>query len=370
MEFTMVKSSKYANAVRSKGLDSAATKKERNANIRLFLVKRDLTKGDGGNVNKGWNEAQGEALSAFSAAGYYFAKKLYEELNIPIGIIASSVSGSAIEPWLKGAVLKDTISKGHNIDISIDEKQPGKFYAGMIKCLAPFTLKGFLWYQGETNCFLNEITEYTIKFRHLINSWRAAWNNPNASFYFVQIAPFHYSKSKGEVALTEQSLPQFREAQAAVLLLPKTGMVVTTDLVDNLDDIHPTYKWEIGNRLALWALAKDYKKDVVCSGPVFKKMSIYGSKIELEFTNADNGLVSKDGQPLSWFTISGADGKFIAADAIIKDNKVIVSASDVQSPAHVRFAWHEAAQPNLYNKTGLPAVPFRKDVPAFITAKK
>jgi sialate O-acetylesterase len=369
MEFTMAKSSKFANAKRSKGLDSAATANERNSNIRLFLVRRDLTKPDGAGVNKGWNETEVTYLRDFSAAGYYFAKKLYEELHVPIGMIASSVSGSNIEPWMSGTVVKDTLSKGNQPTFSIDEKQPGKFYNGMIQPLAPYTLKGFLWYQGETNCFLKETTAYTYKFKHLINSWRKLWNNQKASFYFVQIAPFNYSKSKGKVVPDEQSLPEFREAQAAALDLPHTGMIITTDLVDNLEDIHPTYKWEIGRRLALLALKNDYNKKVEASGPTFKKKAINGDKIEIEFANAD-GLMSNDGQALTSFTIAGADGKFVAADAVIKDNKVIVSSATVSSPANVRFAWNESAQPNLYNKAGLPASPFRTDGIHHLTAKK
>jgi sialate O-acetylesterase len=366
MEFTMAKSSKFANAKRSKGLDSAATANERNSNIRLFLVRRDLTKPDGANVNKGWNETEVTYLKDFSAPGYYFAKKLYEELHVPIGIIASSVSGSNIEPWMSGTVHKDTISKGHTVELTIDEKQPGKFYAGMIKPLAPYTLKGFLWYQGETNCLLKETTEYTYKFKHLINSWRTLWNDANASFYFVQIAPHTYSKGKG---LNEQSLPEFREAQAAALDVPNTGMIITTDLVDDIDDIHPTYKWEVGKRLALLALARDYNKNIAFAGPTFKKMNFKGNQIELEFEHAE-GLSNNDGKPLTWFAIAAADNEFVQADAVIKDNKVIVSSPAVKSPRNVRFAWHEAAQPNLYNKAGLPAVPFRTDSQHHSTAKK
>jgi sialate O-acetylesterase len=357
MEYTMMKESKFANAIRSKGLDSVALKNERNNNIRLFLVKRDLTKPDGGGVNKGWNAAEGEYLRAFSAAGYFFAKKLQQELGVPVGMIASSVSGSAIEPWLPGTVLEE---KGSNI-IKLDESQPGKFYTGMIKPLAPFTLKGFLWYQGETNCFQNETTAYTQKFTQLINSWRKLWNDKKASFYFVQIAPHSYSKSNGKIILTEETLPRFREAQTAVLKLAHTGMVVTTDLVDKLEDIHPTYKWEIGRRLALLALTNDYQKKLIYSGPVFKKATINSSKIEIEFISTGSGLTSNDRKPLNCFMIAGANEKFIAADAIIKDNKVIVSAREVASPIHVRFAFNEAAQPNFFNKEGLPAVPFRTD---------
>jgi len=353
MEYTMMKETKFASAQRSKGIDSIQLKKESDPDIRLFLVKRDLTKP--GNANKGWNVAEGESLRAFSAVEYFFAKKLFEELHVPIGIISSAVPGSAIEPWMSGTPSEKDSS------FEIDETRPGKFYTGWIQPLAPFTLQGFLWYQGETNCFLKETTSYTKKFIHLINSWRSLWNEKNASFYFVQIAPFYYSKSKGKVVLDEESLPQFREAQQQALILPNTGMVVTTDLADDLNDIHPTYKWEVGKRLALIALAKDYHKNIVYSSPSFKKAVIKGDKIEIEFNNIGSGLVSSDHQPLNWFMIAGAEEKFVSADAVIKGNRVIVSAKEIRSPRYVRFAWNEAAQPNLSNKEGLPVVPFRTD---------
>lgn len=353
MEYTMMKETKFANAQRSKGIDSIKLKKENYPNIRLFLVKRDLLKP--GDVNKGWNEAKGESLRAFSAAGYFFAKKLFEELHVPIGMISSAVPGSTIEPWMSGKPSEKINS------FTVDETQPGKFYIGWIKPLAPFTLKGFLWYQGEMNCFLAETTSYSRKFIQLINSWRELWNEKDASFYFVQIAPFYYSKSKGKIGLDEETLPRFWNAQEAALSLPHTGMAITTDLADDISDLHPTYKWKVGERLALLALAHDYHKNVVYAGPTFKTASTKGNKIEVEFSNTGKGLVSNNQQPLDWFAIAGADEKFVPAKAEIKNNSVIVSSDAVESPKYIRFGWNEAAQPNLFNKDGLPAVPFSTD---------
>jgi sialate O-acetylesterase len=353
MEYTMMKETKFANAQRSKGIDSFQLKKENYPNIRLFLVKRDLLKP--GDVNKGWNEAKGESIRAFSAAGYFFAKKLFEELHVPIGVISAAVPGSAIEPWMSGKPSEEGGS------FKVDETKPGKFYTGWIKPLAPFTLQGFLWYQGETNCFLQETTSYSKKFIQLINSWRSLWNEKDASFYYVQIAPFYYSKSKGEVVLNEESLAQFREAQKAALSLPHTAMIATTDLADNLNDLHPTYKWKVGERLALAALANDYHKNVTCIGPTFKKATVKDNKIEVEFTNTGEGLISNDHQPLNWFEVAAADEKFIAAKGVIKNNRVIVYADGIQHPQFVRFGWNEAAQPNLFSKNSLPAVQFNAD---------
>ncbi len=353
MEFTMAKSSKYANATRSKGIDSAALSKESIKNIRLFLVKRDLTKSDGGGVNKGWNKAEGAALSAFSSAGYHFAKNIYDSLQMPVGMIASAVSGSNIDAWLDGDFTTD-----HNKEYSMDASKPGKFFTGMIQPLAPYTLRGFLWYQGETNCFLHEIAEYSFKFKHLIQSWRTTWNDNNAPFYFVQIAPFDYSQGKGKVALNQQSLPEFREAQAAALVLPKTGMIITTDLVENTTDIHPTYKWEIGRRLALLALSNDYKRMLVSMGPVYRSMHVDGKNILVEFDHVAGGLICKTGKALDWFEIADTAGVFRPAVARIAGKNVKVYVKGIKSPKSVRFAWHESAQPNLFNSVGLPAAPF------------
>jgi sialate O-acetylesterase len=357
MQYTMMKETKYVNAQRSKGMDSFALKKENDPEIRLFLVNRDLTKP--GDINKGWHSAEGVYLRSFSAAGYFFAKELFDALHVPIGVISSAVPGSAIEPWMSGKASEK------NGALNVDENQPGKFFKGWIKPLAPFSVKGFLWYQGETNCFMKD-SLYAQKFIQLINSWRTLWNEKNAPFYFVQIAPFYYSKSKGQITLNEETLPWLRKQQEQALTLPHTAMVVTTDLADDLSDIHPSYKWEVGKRLALIALAKDYHKNFVYSGPVFENEKIEGNKIEIKFRNTGSGLVTIDHQPLNWFNIAGADKKFLPARAVIQKNKVIVSNSKIKSPVYVRFGWNEAAQPNLFNKEGLPAVPFstyKNDLP-------
>ncbi|MFL5739405.1 MAG: sialate O-acetylesterase [Flavisolibacter sp.] len=353
MEYTMMKETRFANARKSKGIDSVELTKENYPDIRLFLVKRDLLKP--GDVNRGWKEANGEALRAFSAAGYFFAKKLFEELHVPIGVISSAVPGSAIEPWMSGKPLNEGPA------FKVDETQPGKFYTGWIKPLAPFTVQGFLWYQGETNCFLNETTSYSRKFLHLINSWRQLWNEKDAAFYFVQIAPFYYSKSKGKIALDEETLPRFWKAQEAALSLPHTGMAATTDLADDINDLHPTYKWKVGERLALIALARDYHKNIVYAGPAFKKITIKDNKLEVEFANTGKGLISNDRQPLNWFAIAGADEKFVPATAEIRNGRVVVWANEIRSPKYVRFGWNEAAQANLCNSEGLPALPFSTD---------
>ena len=361
MEYTMRKNSKVVK--RADSTDSPIDELERanNPSIRIFLVtQKNLL--DNKPMTSGWSIAKDSALSSFSAAGYFFAKELYYKLHVPVGMISAAISGSDIEPWLPGKIKKQS-EKDHRF--KLDETQPGKFYPKMIRPLAPFSIKGFLWYQGETNCFQNETIEYTYKMKALINGWRKLWNDDKLSFYYVQIAPFYYSKSKNQYPLNEETLPKFWEAQTLAMKIPNTGMAVINDLAKSPDDLHPEGKWEVGRRLAQWALAKDYRLNVVPSGPVLNQMKIKEGRVELEFDHTGRGLISKDGKPLNWFIIAGADGKFVTADTRIEGDKIIVSSPAVPKPVHVRFAWSEAAQPNFFNKEGLPAVPFRTDNPHY-----
>jgi sialate O-acetylesterase len=195
----------------------------------------------------------------------------------------------------------------------------------------------------------------------MINGWRSLWADQALPFYYVQIVPFMYSTLSPTVTISTDKLPEFWEAQALALSIPNTGMIETTDLNDDVKNLHPHFKWEIGRRLALLALAKTYGKKIVYSGPMYRQMKVIGNKIELTFDHTGSGLINKNGKPLDWFTIAGVDGKFVAADAVISNNKVMVSSPLVSAPTAVRFAWDETAQPNLFNKEGLPAVPFRTD---------
>jgi len=198
----------------------------------------------------------------------------------------------------------------------------------------------------------------------LIGGWRQVWGEGSFPFYFVQIAPFKYYGGKVQRVKSPEMLPEFWTIQSrAARHIKNTGMVVTTDLVDNLNDIHPRDKADVGHRLALLALDETYEHEVASSGPVFRKAKFRDGKAILKFGETDGGLMSKDGQPLTWFTIAGVDGKFVSADAKIVGDTVEVSAADVKEPKAVRFAWDENAQPNFVNGAGLPAEPFRTDGP-------
>nr|WP_233173514.1 sialate O-acetylesterase [Pedobacter sp. ASV19] len=365
MEYGMRKIAKVKKPLKEKlGYPFDELEKAHNSEIRIFLVNRkELGKPD--SLHRSWNVARDSALKSFSAVGYFFAKELYNKLHIPIGIISSAVSGSPIEPWIP----KEELQNGYFKDLKAGN-DPGKFYTPMIEPLSPFALRGFLWYQGETNCFLKENITYSYKMKALINSWRLAWKLASAEktkqempFYYVQIAPFNYAATKGKVILNAQTEPEFWEAQAQLLRLPNTGMVATIDLNDYSDDLHPTYKWEIGRRLALWALAKDYGQQINYAGPMYKTAKFRASTATIEFDHVGSGLQSIDGKALDGFTIAGADGRFVPADAVIRGDQVTVSARGVVKPVAVRFGWDEAMRPNLYNKDGLPAIAFRTDNP-------
>jgi len=332
-----------------------------NPQIRIFLVtQKNMQKPD--STHSGWSIAQDSALRAFSAAGYFFAKNLNHDLHVPVGVICAAVSGSRIEPWIpETAFTNSTYFNTVSKDSTQLSGADGKFYQRMIQYLVPVAIKGILWYQGEAN--MTETVSYIHKMQLLISSWRSLWHE-NLPFYYVEIAPYYYSKMKSTVVITPQTLPQFWEAQSKVQdVVPNTAMIITTDLNDDVKNLHPPFKWEVGRRLELLALAKTYKKNVVYSGPVYQQMHISGNKIILDFKNVGSGLINRDGKPLNYFTIAGAEGKFVNANATISGNSVVVSSPVVAHPTAVRFAWQEDAQPNFYNKNGLPAAPFRTNNP-------
>jgi sialate O-acetylesterase len=300
--------------------------------IRLFQVPLVQTPKPASDVKAKWEVCTPKTVGRFSGVLYHFGLRLHNELDVPIGLINSSWGGSPIEPW------------------TVTDKSSGGMYNGMIAPLQPFALRGVCWYQGETNVIQKNGMKYRDKMEALISGWRKTWGQ-ELSFYHVQIAPW--------TGYAEGELPALWEAQAASLKIPKTGMVVMTDLVPNLGDIHPNNKRDVGNRLALWALAKDYgKKDLVYSGPLYKSLKVEADKIRLSFAYA-GGLKARDGKALSEFQIAGADGKFVAASAVIDGESVVVSAKDVAAPTQVRFGWHKLANPNLVKNAGLPASPFQ-----------
>jgi sialate O-acetylesterase len=200
----------------------------------------------------------------------------------------------------------------------------------------------------------------------MITSWRNQWGQGDFPFYFVQLA--NYQKIKPEPA--EDSWAELREAQAMTIALPRTGMAVAIDIGDE-KTIHPLNKKDVGERLARWALAKDYGREVIFCGPVYKSMKTEDGKIILTFDHTDGGLIAGNNAPLKQFAIAGADKKFVWADAEIAGDTVVVKNQQVPDPVAVRYAWQTNPQGcNLYNKAGLPASPFRTDDWPGVTAGK
>lgn len=319
---------------------------------------------------KGWVACTPASLDEvkFSAVGYFFGRTLHRELGVPIGLIDCTAGGSRIESWTTPdgfaalPSLTTFAAATRTPGTRVEDAEISTLYYGMIAPLVPCALRGVLWYQGESNVYNNDGSRYADKMTALVQGWRQAWGR-EFPFYYVQLPPLLYSVTRKQVKSAD-ALPLLREAQTAALRLPKTGMVVTTDLVTNLKDIHPTDKKPVGERLAHLALAQDYgRKEVEPSGPLFRSMQIEDGKAVLHFDHCGGGLVAKDGKPLTGFILAGADGVFAPGDAVIIDDHVVVSSPQVSHPVTVRFCWDEAAQPNFFNQAGLPAVPFRTDNP-------
>lgn len=352
---------KYATPAKGENVALNEFSKPKSDQIRYIYAEKQTDTKDIKSV--GWINSNDTVLRYVSAIGYFFGKNIYEHTNVPIGIISSSWGGTSIEVWTPTWAYEKSpffapFTKEKNF--KIDGTEPGSKFESMIQPIVPFAVKGMLWYQGETNCMKEDQATYTEKMKVLLETYRSIFKNPKMPFYYVQIAPYLYTKRTNDKKQhMPELLPEFWEAQTNFLYTPNTGMIVTTDLVDKLSDIHPSYKWEVARRLSLWALAKDYHKKGFYQSPSYKSMKIKDGKIILSFKNIGSGLISKDGEALSWFTIAGEDGNFVPAKAEIKGNNVVVWADDVKQPKMVRFAWDERAMPNLANKEGLPIIPFR-----------
>lgn len=233
--------------------------------------------------------------------------------------------------------------------------KPVGLYNAMISPLINYSIKGVIWYQGESNA--DRPKEYTDLFPTLINDWREKWQQGNFPFIYVQLPNFMESREQP----SESNWALMREAQLKALFIPNTGMAVAIDLGE-WNDVHPLNKKDVGYRLALAAQKVAYNNNVVYSGPMFQSMEIMGNKIILTFSNTGSGLKIKGGGELKYFSIAGTDRKFVWATAKVEDNKVIVWNDKIQNPVAVRYAWADNPEgANLYNKEGLPASPFRTD---------
>ncbi|HEX8464164.1 MAG TPA: sialate O-acetylesterase [Abditibacterium sp.] len=376
-------------------------------NIRLFTVAHNPSATPQNDVKGNWAPTTPATVARFSAVAYYFGRELHQKLNVPVGLIHSSWGGTAAESWTSREMLANlpNVTPGYDnwqagevrklenafaaaktkyqtdlaawqtaVDAARAANQPipakpvepqqaaspfspSTLFNGMIAPLMPFGIKGVIWYQGESNS--GRANQYGTLFPAMIRDWRARWGQGDFPFYFVQLA--NYQRVQSDPVETG-GWPSLREAQAAALSLPRTGLASAVDLniVEKPDDIHPTNKQDVGHRLALIALAKDYGQTGEYSGPVFGGMTVNGAKVRLQFSHTEGGLKAR-GDALKGFAIAGADGVWHWADATIDGDAVVLSSPKVSAPTKVRYGWAANTVGNLYNGAGLPATPFRTD---------
>ena len=359
-----------------------------------------------------WQLCAPNTIRGFSAVGYFFGRSLQKELNVPIGLVGTNWGGTRIEPWTPPVgfrqvpQLKDYVQNLNSIDPQSPEGkanhekylaslekwlamakqnvQAGKaigtppritlspkggatyIYNGMVHGLVPLSARGAIWYQGESNA--GDGLRYEYLKEALVKGWRTVFENNDLSFYWVQLANFQQPNENPAGG----GWGPVREGQRRALRLPKTGMAVIID-IGEARDIHPRNKQDVGARLALWALAKDYGRDIVPSGPLYKGMKVEGNRIRLSFDHVGGGLITakKEGlsptqetsdAELTHFAIQADDGKWHWAQASIDGETVVVWADGVVKPRHVRFGYQSnPVGINLYNKEGLPASPFTTD---------
>ena len=337
--------------------------------IRHVKVPRKLSLTPQEDVQTGgWQVCSPSTVANFTAVGYYFARHLQQEIKVPIGLIGSNWGGTRIEPWTPPVGFKAVPALKKDFADKMDQFAKGKpgrgtpthMYNAMIAPLLPYAIKGALWYQGESNN--GEGMLYHEKMKALIAGWRSVWGKPDLPFYFVQLAPFNYRNRDSK------ALPWIWQAQLETLKVPHTGMAVTTDIT-TVNNIHPPNKQDVGKRLALWALAKNYGYDkLVYSGPIFDRADHSEGKdsMAVYFKKSGNkhlGLKSKNEKDkLSHFEVAGKDGVWHPAEAFIAyGDHVVAKSKEVKKPVHVRFGWDQKASPNLFNRDGLPASPFTSE---------
>jgi sialate O-acetylesterase len=373
--------------------------------IRMYcVIDRIPAKEPQARRNGHWTVCSPQTVGKFSATAYFFGRELHKQLDVPVGLINSSWIGTPVQAWTSikshEAVpeLKPLVDKlrrqealyvsgktteqyerqlaawkkaaaaakasGKQFkdrqpqieDPALSPWAPAAVYNGMIAPLAPYAIRGAIWYQGEANA---GSPIYGIQLAAMIANWRDDWKQGDFPFLFVQLPNFMWPQSNPSEPV--DGWPLEREQFLKLLdTVKNSGMAVTIDIGET-GDIHPHNKQDVGKRLAQWALAKTYGKDVVASGPLVKSSRQEGGKIVVEFNYIGGGLAARDGGKLTGFAIAGADKKFVWADARIVGDTVVVSSPAVPAPVAVRYAWAFNPPCNLVNKAGLPASPFRTD---------
>lgn len=315
-------------------------------NIRFFKIRHRTAETPQTNLEGKWTTCTPETMNEFSAAAYFFAKKLQAEAGVPIGLIQATWGSTPAEIWMPAHLIRQDSLLAAATKL-LPEKPwgaegIGKLYNSMIAPITRFKIAGTIWYQGESN--VENAGTYKVLFPKLIRTWRELWGD-NFPFFFAQIAPFPYPIPHSGAII--------RDAQRQALALPNTAMIVTSDIGDTTD-IHPKNKLDVGLRFAGLALKYVYRQtDEEFEGPLFKDYRIEQDRIRIYFDHAD-GLYAKDGPPTN-FEIAGDDEVFHPAQAVIEGNTVVVNSAKVGRPLKVRFAWGNTAMPNFFNAANLPA---------------
>lgn len=323
--------------------------------LRVFTVKRNASLTPLEQVSGNWKIANHEYIGDFSATAYYFGNKVQKTTEFPVGLIVTSWGGSKAEAWTDKAVLKEfkSIQTPEEIPQKGIQRAPTLLYNAMIHPLIDYTIKGAIWYQGESNRYATQ--DYDQLITSMVTSWREKWNLGDFPFYYVQIAPYDYGNKVNSAFLREAQMNTQKS-------LKNSGMAVTLDIGD-ADYIHPREKRTVGERLAYWALAKDYGiKGIAYSGPTFKSMSINGNEAIITMENTEGGI-STFGKELTGFEIAGKDQIFYPAKGKVTKSKNVLSISSnkVAEPVAVRYNFHNLVEPSLFGNSGLPASSFRTD---------
>ena len=329
-----------------------------------------------------WKVCDSNSVSGMSAIAYYFAKSIVASENIPIGIINLSIGGAPIETfiskqalsshrkfankikgnWLENPALSEWVRQrgkqnvGSNPNSYGDELglnhayKPGFAYNAGVERFTRFPVKGIIWHQGESNSLEKQsVEEYRELLRLLIEDYRAKWKQPALPFYWVQLSSIDTANYKSQL------WPQFRDEQRRLLDEVKYGGMAVSSDIGSRNDVHPTNKKDVGERLARWALNKVYKKEIIPSGPLPVDAHYENGNITINFQYA-NGLTSSDSQPLRGFSLDGKTG----VNATITDNKVVIDTN--QKPEFIYYAWQPFTRANLINAEKLPASTFKLKV--------
>ena len=334
-------------------------------NLRLYKAAKQTSINQLDTCVGKWESCTPETVALFSGVAYYFGRKLLMDLNIPIGLVESAIGSASCQSFINREVLfSDTVLRktylepyDKNPTEKIPVLCPSLVYNAMIHALMPFSIKGILWYQGESNA--GEFIKYPRLFTALINSWRKEFNQGSIPFYFVQMTPYNWKKNDSSAF----NYALFRASQSEVLKMPNTAMVSTMDIGEP-DNIHPRQKKVVGERLAIVALNRNYKqRHLISEGPIVRNIQFNESRAIIHFKKATikSGLSTNDGLPPKHFYLAGEDKVFHLATACINANRIYLTSNEVKYPKAIRYAFTNYPVTNFQNNSGFSANPFRTD---------